>query len=173
MIEIAMFYLSDRMVIDALKAAIRRDVSLFLILDANRDAFGREKNGIPNRPVAAELMKLAHDHPIEIRWADTRGEQFHPKAMAVIPADGRHPVLLLGSANWTRRNLGNLNLESDILLENPGTALDDYRQWFAERWTNADQAATVDYDTWAIDGMTRFWKTVLYRFQEAFGAGTF
>ncbi|MEZ5275729.1 MAG: phospholipase D-like domain-containing protein [Opitutaceae bacterium] len=172
-IEIAMFYLSDRMVIDALKAAVRRDVSIFLILDANRDAFGREKNGIPNRPVAAELMRLGRDHPIEIRWADTRGEQFHPKAMAVIPADGRPPVLLLGSANWTRRNLGDLNLESDLLLENPGPALDEFRRWFAGRWTNAGQPSTVDYDIWAIGGVTRFWKTALYRFQEALGAGTF
>ena len=172
-IEIALFYLSDRRVIRAMKDAIRRDVSTRLILDANRDAFGREKNGIPNRPVAAELMDLARDHPVEVRWAETAGEQFHPKAMAVVPADGRPPSLLVGSANWTGRNIGDLNLEANLLIEGPGPALDDYRNWFSDTWNNAGHRRTTDYGTWAVDGWTRFWKNALYRFQEASGAGTF
>src|SRR5690606_1456482 len=54
-IRIAMFYLSDRKVFEALLAAARRGVIVRLILDPNRDAFGRQKDGVPNRPVANEL----------------------------------------------------------------------------------------------------------------------
>src|SRR5262245_56564301 len=42
-IDVAMFYLSDREIIDALLAAARRGVSVRVILDPNKDAFGRTK----------------------------------------------------------------------------------------------------------------------------------
>jgi hypothetical protein len=172
-IDITMFYLSDRKVVRAIKAAARRGAHIRMVLDANRDAFGRKKIGIPNRPVAAELMGLAKKHPIEIRWADTRGEQFHPKAMVVTRQDGKGDLLLIGSANWTRRNLGDLNLEGDVLILNPGPAADDYRAWFNQVWLNAECDRSLDYDEWGLTGWGRFWKTALYRVQEALGAGTF
>ncbi len=50
-----MFYLSERQIIKALIAAQQRGVQVRVLLDPNKDAFGREKNGIPNRQVAAEL----------------------------------------------------------------------------------------------------------------------
>src|SRR4029079_12553799 len=47
-IDIAMFYLSERDIIGALLAAAKRGVAVRVILDPNKDAFGREKDGIPN-----------------------------------------------------------------------------------------------------------------------------
>lgn len=172
-IDIALFYLSDRNVIRAMESAARNGVSLRLILDANRDAFGREKIGIPNRPVARELMRLADDHAIEIRWAHTQGEQFHAKAMAVHPGPNQDGILLLGSANWTRRNLGDLNLEANLLVENPGPALETYLEWFERTWANEDLWTTDDMDNWDAGAWTRLWNAALYRLQEGLGAGSF
>jgi len=135
-IDVALFYLSDRKVVRAIKAAARRGARVRMVLDANHDAFGRTKIGIPNRPVAAELMALSEKHSIEIRWANTHGEQFHPKAMVVTRQGGKGDLLLIGSANWTRRNLGDLNLEGNVLILNPGPAADDYRAWFNQVWSN-------------------------------------
>ena len=46
-IDIAMFYLSDRNVIEALIAAARRGVAVRVILDPNKDAFGRDQERHP------------------------------------------------------------------------------------------------------------------------------
>ena len=54
-----MFYLSERKIISAIKKAHSRKVKVRLLLDPNKDAFGREKNGIPNRSVAYELESMA------------------------------------------------------------------------------------------------------------------
>ncbi|MBR5558431.1 MAG: phospholipase, partial [Acinetobacter sp.] len=54
-IDLAMFYLSERQIVKALIAAHQRGVKLRVLLDPNKDAFGRQKNGIPNRQVASEL----------------------------------------------------------------------------------------------------------------------
>src|SRR4051812_14697712 len=81
-IDVAMFYLSERDVIQALLGAARRGAAVRVILDPNKDAFGREKNGIPNRSVAAELS-AASDGAIKVRWFRTHGEQFHTKLVVV------------------------------------------------------------------------------------------
>src|SRR5690606_3055708 len=72
-ISIATFYLSDRAIIDALLEAAARNVAIRLILDPNRDAFGRQKDGVPNRPVANELVEQSGGK-IEVRWYRTHGE---------------------------------------------------------------------------------------------------
>ncbi len=77
-IDIAMFYLADRAVIESLLAASRRGVAVRVILDPNKDAFGHAKTGIPNQPVASELV-AASDGAIHVRWYRTHGEQFHTK----------------------------------------------------------------------------------------------
>ncbi|MEL7450714.1 MAG: phospholipase D-like domain-containing protein, partial [Pseudomonadota bacterium] len=78
-IRLMMFYLSDRRVIKALASAQERGVTMRLILDPNKDAFGREKSGIPNRPVAKELVKVG----TPVRWCNTKGEQCHAKMILV------------------------------------------------------------------------------------------
>ena len=118
-IDIAMFYLSDRNVIEALIAAAKRGVAVRVILDPNKDAFGREKNGIPNRSVAAELV-AASDGAIKLRWYRTHGEQFHAKLVAMRTAD--EFWFMLGSANLTRRNIGDYNLEANIAVSVPPAA---------------------------------------------------
>lgn len=164
-IDAAVFYFSDRLVVQAFKGAIQRGATVRLLMDPNKDAFGREKNGIPNRQVASELMKLAQAHAIEVRWAATHGEQFHSKVLRVKGPD--HDSLLLGSANWTRRNLGNLNLEANVLLSQADLAGEAFDAYFDSLWSGAE---SVDYAEFADERLFRYW---LYRFQEWSGASTF
>jgi hypothetical protein len=171
-IDLGMFYLSDRRVIEALMSAIRRGAKVRVLLDANRDAFGREKNGIPNRMVAAELMELAEDFDVTVRWAATHGEQFHGKVLRI--SGPQQEILFLGSANWTRRNLANLNLESNLLLANSLSAKQAFDDYFDSVWNNQQGfEESLPYEAWAETGWTRRWKTWLYRFQEWSGASTF
>ena len=81
-VDVAMFYLSGRRVIGAIKSAARRGVLVRLLLDPNKDAFGRQKGGIPNRQVARELVALGEtgvgEGGIEVRWYDTHGQRHDP-----------------------------------------------------------------------------------------------
>lgn len=168
-LDIAVFYLSDRDIVNALLAAHDRQAQLRLLLDANKDAFGREKNGIPNRQTALEL----HRAGIPVRWCETRGEQCHSKFMLARRADGE-ARLIVGSANFTRRNLNNLNLETNVVVTGRTaelTALADAADWFELRWSNTDDKRfSVDYETYADN---RVWPQLLYRFMEASGISTF
>src|SRR5579859_6095347 len=118
-IDIAMFYISERAVIEALLAASRRGVNVRLILDPNKDAFGHARSGIPNQPVASELV-AASDGAIHVRWYRTHGEQFHTKLAMVYGPE--RLWLTVGSANLTRRNLADYNLEANVVVELPRTA---------------------------------------------------
>ncbi len=171
-IDIGMFYFSDRRVIGALKEAVERGAVVRLLMDANRDAFGREKNGIPNRLVAAELMELAQDFAIEVRWAVTHGEQFHSKVLRI--SGPQQELLFLGSANWTRRNLANLNLEANLLLAHAASVNAEFDAYFDSIWSNQrDIQESLPYEAWAETGWSLTWKKWLYRFQEWSGASTF
>jgi PLD-like domain len=170
-IDIAQFYLTDRPVIDALLAASKRGAAVRIVLDPNKDAFGFEKDGIPNREVASELV-AASDGAIKLRWYRTHGEQFHTKLASIHHAG--HLWLMLGSANFTRRNIGDYNLEADVIVVSPlGSALDDQVSvWFETFWTNRPGAIefTADTDVYADPSQLRYW---LYRFMEASGLSTF
>ena len=169
-IDAGVFYFSDRKVVAALKEAVGRGARVRLLMDANRDAFGQAKNGIPNRTIAAELLE--DGGTIEIRWAATHGEQFHAKVLRIQGA--QQDLLFLGSANWTRRNLGNLNLETNLLFQNSSGLTRDFDSYFETLWTNgAGKLETLPYQDWAESGWSLRWKTWLYRFQEWSGASTF
>ena len=175
-LRVALFYLSDRGVIAALAAAVRRGAAVRLILDPNRDAFGRTKNGIPNRVTAPALRRRVARQPgagsLAIRWADTRGEQFHVKALSVARTSGG--CLLLGSGNWTRRNLAAYNLEADVLLEQDAGTRQVFDAWFDACWDNAaGLACTLPFEAYAETGPRLWFKTVLGWVQEATGLGTF
>lgn len=122
-VRIQMFYLSDTLIIEEiLLAAERTDQPIRILLDPNKDAFNKKKDGTPNRQVAAYMMKHAADpSQLEIRWALTSGEQNHAKSISIYKPETGKSVLIGGSANWTRRNLGTLekpiNLESDLVVE--------------------------------------------------------
>ncbi len=167
-IDLAIFYLSHRDIIQALINAHKRGADLRILLDPSEDAFGKKKNGIPNRQVALEL----HQAGIPIRWCDTHGEQCHSKLMLTRRADNS-AELLLGSANFTRRNLDNLNLETNVVLYgDPATpAIQDASAFFELRWYNApNQNFSRPYEYYADDSRWRYWR---YRLMEFTGLSTF
>jgi hypothetical protein len=173
-VRIALFYLSEMEVIEAIKRAAVRGVSIRLILDPNRDAFGMKKIGIPNRPVAAKIMKLSDKHDIDVRWADTHGEQYHTKSMSITYGHSASGVFLTGSANWTKRNLGNLNLEADLLVGNAPHIIEAYNLYFDTIWNNTDGLShTVPYENYRESGLKLILKNAVYQLQEQWGAGTF
>ncbi len=166
-LKIGVFYIAEREIIHALKDAAKRGVNIQMILDANRDAFGIKKNGVPNRPVAHELMK---EDNITVRWYDTHGEQYHSKFLILNQADTF--TAIGGSANFTRRNIDDYNLETDLYMTMPKEkeTARDMNAYFERLWTNQDGIYTVDYEEFA-DGS--LWKTAMYRIQEFTGLSTF
>ena len=167
-LDLEVFYLAHRGVIDALIRAHQRGVRLRVLLDPNRDAFGRQKNGIPNRQAAWDL----HQAGVPVRWCDTRGEQCHRKWLSLQRSDGTSE-LLSGSANLTRRNLDDLNLETSVRLvaesSHPATAR--AREHFDELWNNAaGRPFSLPYEAFADHSHLRYW---LYRWMEATGMSTF
>ncbi len=171
-IDVAMFYLSDREVIDSLLKAARRGVSVRVLLDPNKDAFGRTKNGIPNRSVASELA-AASDGAIKVRWYRTHGEQFHAKLVALRTAN--EFWFTLGSANLTRRNLADYNLEANVAVGvAPGAPLaSEVGGWFESLWSNSGPPAleyTAEFGAYADAAQGTYW---LYRLMESTGMSTF
>ncbi|MDX1764570.1 MAG: phospholipase D-like domain-containing protein, partial [bacterium] len=166
-IDLAMFYLSHRAIIGALGDAHDRGVDVRIVLDPNKDAFGREKNGIPNRQVAREL----HRQGIPVRWCDTHGEQCHAKMMQTHFENGE-TTLILGSANFTRRNLDDYNLETDVVIRGPAEAqvFQEGERYFAAVWKNNPKHFTVDYPAYEDNA---WFRRVLYRFMEGTGMSSF
>jgi phosphatidylserine/phosphatidylglycerophosphate/cardiolipin synthase-like enzyme len=168
-IKIAMFYLSERDVIEELINASRRGVDVKIVLDSNKDAFGVKKNGIPNRQVALEL-KDKSDNNIEIKWYDTHGEQFHTKLIIVKKEE--ETIVIGGSANLTRRNIGDYNLETDLMvrLKRDDRIEKSVLNYFNRIWSNEDGLYTVDYAEYEDESILR---TMIYRLQEWSGFSTF
>jgi phosphatidylserine/phosphatidylglycerophosphate/cardiolipin synthase-like enzyme len=171
-VRLATFYLSDRNVIDALLDAADRNVTVQLILDPNRDAFGRSKDGVPNRPVANELVTKSQGK-IQVRWYRTHGEQFHTK-LALITRNDRL-VASLGSANLTRRNIGNFNLEANVALEmNAQQPLATQMVGYFNRlWNNEGPSGTeytASFGAYRDSSQAKYWR---YRLMEASGLSTF
>jgi len=167
-VDFSMFYLSHRGIIEAMIEAHQRGAVFRVLLDPSEDAFGKKKNGIPNRQVAMEL----HEVGIPIRWCDTHGEQCHSKLMLTRPPDAP-AELLLGSANFTRRNLDDLNLETNVVLV--GDASDpvfgDAAAFFELQWNNGpNQFFSQPYEYYADESRWRYWR---YRIMEATGLSTF
>jgi len=133
-VSLAMFYLSDRDIVAALLAASVRGATVRLVLDPNRDAFGRTKGGVPNRQVADELVHRS-EGAIQVRWYATHGEQFHTKLTLVASEGSRWATL--GSANFTRRNLDDLNLEANLVVRARGDSnlAQDLDRTFETLWT--------------------------------------
>jgi phosphatidylserine/phosphatidylglycerophosphate/cardiolipin synthase-like enzyme len=172
-IRIATFYLSDRKIVDALlQAANERNVVVRLILDPNRDAFGRSKDGVPNRPVANELVTRSGEK-IQVRWYRTHGEQFHTKLALV--TNGDRLIASLGSANLTRRNIGNYNLEANVGLEMgmEQALAQQMLEYFDRLWSNEGPTAveyTAPFGAYRDTSRTKYWR---YRVMEATGLSTF
>ena len=171
-IRLAMFYLSDRDVVEALLNAAARGVRVQIILDPNRDAFGRQKDGVPNRPVANELVRRSGER-IAVRWYRTHGEQFHTKLALVTQGDLL--IASVGSANLTRRNMENYNLEANVAIETPlasPLAL-EMTGYFDRLWNNDGEVGveyTAPFGAFEDEDRGRYWR---YRLMEATGLSTF
>jgi phosphatidylserine/phosphatidylglycerophosphate/cardiolipin synthase-like enzyme len=168
-LDIAMFYLSDRTVVQGLLRAARRGVKTRVILDPNKDAFGRQKGGIPNRQVARELV-MRSEGAIALRWYDTHGEQFHTKLVLAWHPD--HVTAVGGSANLTRRNLDDYNLEADVKIEAPldSELAANLSTYFERLWTNTAGDYTVDYSEYED---LSWLKRMVYRVQEWSGFSSY
>lgn len=167
-VDLMMFYLSDRHVIEALTAAHARGARVRLLLDPNKDAFGREKNGVPNRPVAHQLV----GEGIDLRWCDSHGEQCHAKMLLVTRAEGA-TTLISGSANFTRRNLDDFNLETDVVVRGPAAApvLRDAQRYFDQMWHNQPpRHYSTDYEAYRDESL---WHQFLYCLMEGTGMSSF
>jgi hypothetical protein len=119
------------------------------------------RHRVPNQVVAGEL-KQDGGH-IEVRFVPV--EPTHPKLLVV--RHGADLWMNLSSANFTRRNLDDLNLEAGVELRMPAQAaparaVSDY---FARVWSGA----SADADD-AHESAAAYWR---YRFAEATGLSSF
>jgi len=168
-IDLAMFYLSHRRVVGSLLDAAERGAEVRVILDPNKDAFGHEKGGIPNRQTAGELVRKSGGR-ISVRWYDTHGEQFHTKMVRV--SRGDTVVLMGGSANFTRRNLSDYNMETDLrFVLSPDSPLAlETASYYRRLFENRGGVFTAPFQRYQDD---RLWKRVVYRMQELSGICSF
>ncbi|HTV51572.1 MAG TPA: phospholipase D-like domain-containing protein [Steroidobacteraceae bacterium] len=171
-IDVGALYLADRPLIDALLAASRRGVSVRLILDPNKEAFGRTVSGVPNRPAASELV-TASDGAIRVRWYRTHGERF--AATLVTIADHDRLWLLTGSANLTRRSLEDYDLDSEVELQMPRSSAlaQQVSQYFETLWSNRAPLGieyTTEVGVYADASPVSYWR---YRLLEALGLSLF
>jgi HKD family nuclease len=167
---LGMFYLAEPKVLDALVGASKRGAEVRLILDPNQNAFGRDKTGIPNRPAAQKLLEQS-DKKISIRWYNTTKEQYHTKLMFI---DKKEQVVVNnGSANFTERNLADLNLETNLGFTAPGNSqvAQQLRDYFNRLWNNNGAEYTLAYE--AYHEKTVWLKRMLYTLQEWLGLTTF
>lgn len=167
---IGMFYFSSRDIIKGLIQASERGVVVRLVLDPNKDGFGFYRSGIPNQVIAGELWSKSAEK-IAIRWYHTHGEEFHSKFMLTMPQDGA-ASLVLGSSNYTRKNLDNYNLELDVAVDahRETPLMQESRDYFEKIWRNRDNLYTTDYETFKHTGPLR---TLQYRLQEMTGLGVY
>lgn len=167
-INLGIFYLSEFRILRELGEAAKRGVDVKIIADLNKDAFGLEKNGSPNRPALSELKK---DYPdINIRWYQTSGEQFHTKFIYFDFKD-KDPLAILGSANYTRRNLDNFNLETNLAVEmkKDSPMARDMKDYYTRIWNNKDGDYTLPIEDFYE---SRFIMRILWKIQEKTGLCT-
>lgn len=166
-----MFYLADDAIIDALLEASGRGAEVRLLLDPNQNAFGRDKIGIPNRPVAWDLSRRSGDN-LTIRWYNTGIEQYHTKLLFLAKASG-NSIILSGSTNFTKRNLDDYNLENNLWVGVPKdqplyTEIEDY---FTRLWNNEGAEYSLPLENYQSDAT--WLKYIVFRMQTTLGLTTF
>jgi phosphatidylserine/phosphatidylglycerophosphate/cardiolipin synthase-like enzyme len=171
-IDIAMFHVADRDVVEALLRASRRGVNVRLILDPNKDAYGHTTSGLPNQPAASELVSES-DGAIHVRWYRTHGEQFHTKLVMIYGP--QRLWVTLGSASLTRRNLSDYNLEANLAVEvaRASPLALQILDYFDTLWSNRASLGieyTADFAAYADPAQGRYW---FYRFLEGTGMADF
>jgi len=147
--------LSDRRLMAAMLRAAARGAGVQVLLARNR---------LPNQAAAGELERDGGGR-IEVRWLSAGTGASHPKLLLV-----RHRTdlwLNLSSANFTRRNLADLNLEAGVELRMPARAAPAraVADYFTQEWSGA--SADPGF---AEGSAAAYWH---YRFAEATGLSSF
>ncbi len=167
-IYIGIFYITEFNLIKELENAANRGVSIYIVADPNKDAFGIQKDGSPNRSVLTQLHKKSEN--IHIRWYDTNGEQYHTK-MSYFDFENQN-IIVIGSSNYTRKNLKGYNLEADleIITEKENDFAKEVDAYFQKIWNNENGDYTVSFETYQQNS---FVKKILYYIQETTGLCTY
>ncbi|TAA73680.1 phospholipase [Planococcus salinarum] len=169
-IHLAMFYIAEGEVVNALTEAANRGVEVRMVLDANENAFGSEKTGLPNRPAVHEMLEDTDDK-IEVRWYNAVVGQFHTKSILIKTAEESY--VSGGSTNYTQRAFMNYNVESNIriIAPNDSELVNDMEAYFDRLWNNEDALYTLDVD--AYQDTFTFWQRGIYGFQKIFKLTTY
>jgi len=167
-VEIAAMFLSQRELVRALLDAARRGVKVRLLLDPDKDGYGYDHSGLPNRQVASELISTS-DGSIRVRWYRTHGERFSP-GFALIQ-NATRAWLMVGTSTLSRLDLGDFNLAAAAVVDVPpnAPAAADALGWFDALWYNRASTGTEyssDADVYADASQLRYWQ---YRLFEAMG----
>jgi hypothetical protein len=144
----------DRPMIDALLLACARGAHLQVLVDPELPR---------NRAVAGELMSLGVEN-IEVRWQTPAAQT---DAGFVLIRHRSDAWLDLGSANFTRRGLDDLNLAAAVELHMPARAAPARAAaaFFAREWSRA-----APYAEHADQSADTYWR---YRLSEATGLALF
>ncbi len=169
-IYLAMFYVADSDIVDALTDAANRGVNVKMVLDPNQNAFGNEKTGLPNRPVVNEMLENSGGK-IDVRWYNTVVGQFHTKSIMIKTAEESY--ISGGAANYTERAFQNYNLENNIriIAPNDSELVSDMDAYFDRIWNNEDALYTLETD--AYQDTFSFWQRGIYGFQKIFKLTTY
>ncbi|HSJ37786.1 MAG TPA: phospholipase D family protein [Planococcus sp. (in: firmicutes)] len=169
-IHLAMFYIAEGDVVNALIEAANRGVEVRMVLDPNENAFGSEKTGLPNRPAVHEMLGKS-DGKIEVRWYNAVVGQFHTKSIMINTAEESY--ISGGSTNYTERAFMNYNIESNIriIAPNDSELVGDMETYFDRIWNNEDALYTLDVD--AYQDTFTFWQRGIYGFQKIFKLTTY
>lgn len=171
-IDAALFHLADRGVVEELLSAARRGVTVRLILDPNETGESGGTSGIPNQPVASELVSRSGG-AIHVRWYRTHGERFHGALLMIYGA--RDVWMTIGSAQFTRRSLDDYDLAAGVAIGMARRAplAQQSLQYFATLWSNRASLGieyTADFAVFANPAQSDYW---LYRLMEGSGFGPF
>ncbi|MEB1806394.1 MAG: phospholipase D family protein [Bacillaceae bacterium] len=169
-IHVGMFNLSESKVVSSLISAANRGVQVNLILDPNEEIFGNENIGIPNRPVAADIEEYGNGN-IQIRWYNTHDEQYHSKLILIERQESS--TIIGGSANFTRRNLDDFNLDTSLRIVAPKDSeiITVVSNYFTTLWNNENGTFTVHSNEYLED--FPYYKRLLFRIQKKTGLTTF
>jgi len=171
-VDIAVGRLAERRVIEALLAAARRGAQVRLLLDPSEDGDSGGAPGIPNQPVASELVTRSSG-AIHVRWYRTHGERFN--CALVMLARGPMLWLSAGSAQLTRRSLDGYDLTSAAALTLPRDSelAQQAGDYFDTLWGNRAALGieySADFTAYADPAQSHYW---LYRLMEASGFAPF
>lgn len=125
-LDVAMYLLSERSVIDAMEAAERRGVRVRVLLEEHPYGTG---------PGNGEIARRLEKANLEVRWSPARYRLSHAKYAV---ADGKEA--LIGTANWTHSAFTN-NREYIVLNSDP-TEVTQLAALFEADWTGQDAVMT-------------------------------